>query len=109
MYAIRSYYDGTRIAHQLVDGTFGKITFITWRAGDHDTGSCRDDQRGNLWYQTVTDGQNGVSRGTGRNIQIKLEYADKKSADNVDQGDDDTGDGIAFDKFARTVHRNNFV
>ena len=32
-------------------------------------------------------------------------HPDNETADQVDEHNDDAGDGVAFDKFARTVHR----
>ncbi len=72
----------------------------------HDeTGSRRDHQRGNLRHQAVADGeQHVVVRGL-RERQVVLQHADGEPAEDVDEEDQDPGDGVAAHELRRAVHR----
>ena len=48
--------------------------------------------------------QLGVERQAWKQAPAVLEHADVEAAEDVDEGDDDSGDGIAADEFAGTVH-----
>ncbi|MNZ55842.1 hypothetical protein D3C78_737780 [compost metagenome] len=74
-------------------------------AGDHDRGRRGQQQRWQLRHQTVTDGQQGVDlAGIGKG-HVVLEHADGHAADQVDEQDQQAGDGVTANKLAGTVHR----
>ena len=93
-----------RAGEQLLDQLLADI-FIAGHTTHHQTGSRRDDQRGNLRHQTVTDCQQCVSLGRGSDVQIVLQHTDHKTAHQIDRQNDDAGHGITAHEFARTVHR----
>lgn len=73
--------------------------------GDDDTGRYGRDEGRYLRYQTVTDRQDRVSlRGNG-DFHADLQDANAQTTQNVDECDQDAGDGIATHELARTVHR----
>ena len=75
------------------------------RAGHDQAGGDREQQRGDLRDQAVADGQQAVVvHRVGRRHAL-LEHADREAADQVDDGDDDGGDGVALDELGATVHR----
>jgi hypothetical protein len=73
--------------------------------GDQKTGRGGHDQRRDLGNQTVADGQERVVVGRLGERQLHLGDADEDAAENVDEGDQKPGDGIAADEFRGTVHR----
>ncbi len=64
----------------------------------------RDDEGGNLADQPVADGQLGVELQAVHEPPVLLDHADIQAAEDVDERDDDAGDGVAADEFAGTVH-----
>jgi hypothetical protein len=68
------------------------------------TGGDRDDQRRNLGHQAVTDGQQGVGLDRFAEGHVVLGHADDQAADDVDDGHQDAGDGIAVHVLGGTVH-----
>ncbi|MGY2933502.1 hypothetical protein ACVWZ6_003104 [Bradyrhizobium sp. GM6.1] len=72
--------------------------------GDEQAGRGRNDQRRHLGDEAVTDGQQRVAAaGIGKG-QTLLRHADDHAADDVDEDDQEAGDGIAADEFGGTVH-----
>ena len=60
---------------------------------------------GNLAHQAVADGQLGVELAGSRDqSQLFSTMPTYEAAENIDEGDDDAGDGVAADEFAGTVH-----
>ena len=54
--------------------------------------------------QAVADGQQRVALRRLFYRQMVLQHAENEPANNVDQRDDDAGDGITFDELHRAVH-----
>ena len=73
-------------------------------AGNDDRRCSRQEQRRNLRHQAVTDGQQGVLFERLAGSQIVDEYTDGETAEEVDQQDQDAGDGVAADELRRAVH-----
>ena len=73
--------------------------------GDDDAGGGRDDQRRDLRDQAVADGQQGVGVGGVAEAHAVLADADDDAADDVDEGDDQAGDGVAAHELGGAVHR----
>ena len=72
--------------------------------GNQKTGSRRDDQRRNLAYQPVADSKQCVGLGGLRECQVLLGDADDDAADDIDEGDQQTGYGVAADELGGAVH-----
>ncbi len=62
-------------------------------------------QRGNLRHQAVADRQDGIGLHRIHDGYVVHRDADDQSADDVDQGDDDAGDGVALHELHGAVHR----
>jgi len=88
----------------LADELLRQILRIANARHDH-TGGDRDDQRRNLRHQAIADGQQGIGLGRRAKIQIVLQDADEQTAKDVDEHDQNTGDGIAANELRRAVHR----
>ena len=93
------------LVHQLT-ADVGAEVFIVVRghARDDETGGDRDEQRRDLAHQTVADGQDRIDAHRVARAHAVLGGADGNAADDVDEDDDQPGDGIAFDEFHRPVH-----
>ena len=77
----------------------------TGGAGDQHGHGGGHQQRRQLRHQAVADGQQGVGgRGLGRRHAV-LGHAHGEPADQVDEQDQDAGDGVAADELVGTVHR----
>ncbi len=96
-------HDRTRFRRQLT-AEVGSEVVLRGRPGNDDTGRNRCDQRRNLRDQTVTDRQDRVGLGGVGREHLELENADGQTTQDVDEGDQDTGDGVAPDELAGTVH-----
>ena len=72
--------------------------------GDQQAGRGRDDQRRDLRHQAVADGQQRVGVRGLAEAHAHLADADDQPADQVDDGDQQAGDGIAADELGGTVH-----
>ncbi len=69
-----------------------------------EAGGGGDDQRGNLRHQAVADGEDGVGvRRVGKGKAL-LGDADDHAADDVDEDDEQAGDGVAAHEFGSAVH-----
>ena len=75
------------------------------RAGHDETGGDRHEQSGDLRHKTVTDGEHREPVNRLRRAHPHLHHAHAKPAEQVDEGDDDAGDGVALDELRTTVHR----
>ena len=72
--------------------------------GHHDGRRSRQQQRRNLRHQTVTDGQQYVDPSRLGKAQVMLGDTDRQTADHVDEQNQQTGNRVAADKLAGTVH-----
>ncbi|MNH94538.1 hypothetical protein D3C73_471590 [compost metagenome] len=82
-----------------------QVGVIAVDAGDDEAGADGDQQRRNLCHQTIADGQQGVGRQGGGQVHAHLPDANGHAADEVDEDNDDAGDGIALDELHRAVER----
>ena len=78
---------------------------VAARASDEQTGGQRNQKRRHLADQAVADRQLGEDLGRLRKRHAALHHADHQAADDVDERDQNGGDGIAADELAGTVHR----
>jgi hypothetical protein len=72
--------------------------------GDHDAGRRARDQRRHLRHQPVADRQDRV---VGRRLaerEAALHHPDEDPADDVDEGDQDRGDGVPLHELRGAVH-----
>ena len=91
---------------ELIDRALGEVfLFVFAGTGDDDTGSRRNDESRDLRYETVTDRQKSEGLGRVGKGHAVLKHSDQKTADDIDDRDDDTRDRVTLDEFARTVHR----
>ena len=72
--------------------------------GDQQARRGRDDQRRHLGDQAVADGQHGVGAGGIAEAHALLGDADDDAADDVDEDDQQAGDGVAAHEFRGAVH-----
>ena len=72
--------------------------------GDNEAGGDGDDEGGDLTDQAVADGELGEDVEAGAEVPLVFEDADGETAEDVDDGDDDAGDGVAADELGGTVH-----
>ena len=79
-------------------------SLVSRGSGDEQTGGGRDDEGRNLADQAVTDGEDGIVLGGLGHGHAFLQDADNKTGADIDEGDDDTGNGITLDEFGGTVH-----
>src|SRR5262249_14939979 len=75
------------------------------RPGHDQTGSYRDDQRGNLRHDAIADRQQGVLPQSFAPCHALLQNTNDEATDDVDQHDDDPGDRIPLDELAGPIHR----
>lgn len=71
----------------------------------HDRRRGRQQQRRQLCHQAVTDGQQGVDLAGVAEGHRMLDHADGDAADQVDEENQQAGDGVTADELAGTVHR----
>ena len=64
-------------------------------ASDDETGRHGEQQRRNLRDETVADRQDRIGVRGARHREVVLDHADGEAADEVDEGDDQRGDGVA--------------
>ena len=74
------------------------------RARHHDAGGGRDEQRGDLRRERVTDAEDREGLGGVADVHAARD-AEHEAADQVDGHDQQAGDGVAVDELARAVHR----
>ncbi len=72
--------------------------------GDEQAGGGGDDQRRHLRHQTVADGEDGVGMRRIGERQALLGDADDHAADDVDEDDQQAGNGIAAHELGGAVH-----
>ena len=77
----------------------------TGNAGHHDGGGRRQQERRDLRNEAVTDGQQGINLPRLAEAHAVLRHADADAADEVDEQNQQAGDGVAANELARTVHR----
>ena len=99
----RENHKDTRVAEELLDEITAEIPLCR-RARDDDTGRRRDEERGDLCDESLTDSQQRIGLECLCCIHIALEHPNDKTAADVDHHDDNGGDGIALDKLRCTVH-----
>ena len=99
--------DEGRDRQRLGRGEHLTIDLLAHVFGGRHSGDGRGDrqqQRGNLGDQAVTDGQQGVDARGVAERQAVLGHADGHAADEVDEEDQQAGNGVTADEFAGTVH-----
>src|SRR3989344_1279256 len=89
---------------QHLGGDLGADVLVLADPRDHHGGRHRDQQRRDLGHQRVTDGQQDVGLGGLRGRQPVLHHADDEAADDVDEQDQDAGDGVTAHELRGTVH-----
>jgi len=95
--------DRPRAAGELGDQR-GRDGAAAGTVGHQQAGRGADDQRRDLRHQAVADGQRAVGgQRLGRRHAV-LRHADDEAADQVDEGDDQAGDGVAAHELGRAVH-----
>ena len=72
--------------------------------GDDHAGCGGDDQGGNLADQAVANREQGVGVGGIAKAHILLADTDDDARDNIDEGDEQPGDGVAAHEFRSTIH-----
>ena len=93
-----------RVGQQLALDLAGDVAgFVD--AGNDDRRRGGQEQRRNLRHQAVTDGQQRVLLEGFAGSQVVDEYTDGETAEEVDQQNQDAGNGIATDELRGTVHR----
>ena len=91
------------LARDLVGEFVAQLLLAAAACDDEGTGD-RYDEAGDLRGEAVTDGELGEDFGGFACVPAANEDADREAADDVDDGDDEAGDGIASHEFACTVH-----
>ena len=94
------YMRGGELAADLARQVVGRR-----HARDDGGGRDREQQRRNLGDERVTDRQRDIGAARLREGQAVAEHAQDQAADDVDEQDEQAGDGIALHEFRRTVHR----
>ena len=74
------------------------------RLGHQEAGGDRDDDGRHLRHQTVADGQLHIGVGGLHRRHAVCQGSDQDAADGVDEGDDQTGHGVAAHELGRAVH-----
>ncbi|MDT4836844.1 hypothetical protein FQZ97_705580 [compost metagenome] len=87
----------------LADDLAAQVGVLAHARNHHGRGD-RDQQRWNLRHQRVTNGQQDVAVGGFTGAQAVLHHADDQAADDVDEQDDDAGDGVAAHELGSTIH-----
>ncbi len=92
------------LAEHLAD--HGPAHVLRTRGAGHQQGDRRGDQQGRqLRHQAVADRQQGIGGGGIHEAHAVLEHAHRHAADEVDEQDQDGGDGVAADELVGAVHR----
>ena len=93
--------------HQLRADIGAQVLRLVIRGDPRDDEPRRDrhEQRGDLADKPVTDGQQRIAIQRVAHRHALLRGADDDPSDQVDEDDDDRGDGIALHEFHRPVHR----
>ena len=73
-------------------------------SGDENTGGDADHEGGDLGDQTIADGEDGIFLQGFDHGEAFLDDADGKAAEDIDEGDENSGDGIAPDELTGPVH-----
>ncbi len=94
---------GLGLGENLADDLFAEI-ILAAGAGDDQARGQGNDESGDLADQAVADGQFGVECEAIEQGPVVLEHADVQAAQDVDEGDDDAGDGVAAHEFAGAIH-----
>ena len=92
-----------RYAEQLLDDGRAEIRFLAALCHQH-AGGQRDQQRGNLAHQAVTDGEDAVIVQRGHGIHIVAQHAHGKAAQQIDESQQKACDGVSLDILHGTVH-----
>ena len=100
----RQYGQHPGIGQQL-PGQFAAQFLLGGRAGHQNTGGGGSDQRRNLRDQAVADGEQREALQGFADGHALLHDADGEAAEDVDQRDEDGGDGVAAHELAGAVHR----
>ncbi len=83
------------------------VAEVSLAAGTGDDQPCaqRYHECGNLAGQPIADRQLRVELHAVHEPPVLLHHADVKAAENIDERDDDAGNGVPADEFTGTVHR----
>ena len=93
-----------RVAEQLANHLLTHI-LVSSHAGNDNARGGRDNQRRDLCYQAVTNGQQRITFGGMPHIHTVLQNPDQQAPHHVDHHDQDPRDGIATHELTRPVHR----
>ena len=72
--------------------------------GDHDAGCDADQKRGNLRHHRVTNRQHGKAIGCFCSRHLVVHDADDHASNDIDDGNDQSSDRVAFHKLHGTIH-----
>ncbi len=96
------------VAEELRDHVRTEVA-LRARARDDEARRRRDEERRNLRDEALADGQQRVLLERLHGAEVSLQHADDEAACDVDEHDDDGGDGIALDELRGTIHRTEEV
>ncbi len=92
-----------RVREQLARQLLADVLLVRHARHDH-TGGGGDHQRRDLRDQAVADGQQRVVAHGGAEVQVVLHHAHDHAGREIDEHDDQAGDGVAAHELAGTVH-----
>ena len=95
-------HERTTARQHLIAESTAEIFVVTTSGEQRGTG--RNQQRGNLRNQTITDGERGERLGCIADRHALLRDADDDAADDVDGENEQAGDGITANELGGTVH-----
>ena len=98
--------DGLRVGGELRADVLAQVVALLLAADARhdDAGAGGDEDGGDHAHQTVADGEQRVLLRRVADLHAPLHHADDEAADDVDDGDDDAGDGVALHELHRAVH-----
>ena len=94
-----------RQREQLAGNLFADVVTAITHTGNQQAGRHGNDQRRHLRHQRIPDGQQHIIVGSRGHGQVVLHHADDQAAHQVDDQNQDAGNGIAPHELGRTVHR----
>ncbi len=100
----RADVEHARVAEQLLRHLIADV-LLARHAGDDDRDRGRQQQRRDLRGQAVADSKQRVDRDGVAEAHVVHQRTDRDAAEDVDEQDEDAGDGIASHELAGTVHR----
>ena len=91
-------------ATEKLAGEIGANGFTAGSASDDDATCNGDEERGDKGYEAVAHSENGVGFGGFGERDVELENADEEAGDDVDGGDEDSGESVTLAEAGRAVH-----